>query len=506
MAAIGDSMIDTSDSDGRYSFRNVAPGIYNVQALQLKQRTRMLVTGLEVDSGTTTVPPETLREPGVIRFLLLGSTEHNGYAIIPGTDIATFVAMGSMDILLDSVPAGRIPEVRYTVLGDTVSISRQGVDVVAADTTILADPSWHYSRRIVLNTSAAGAGISGDLYGFPVLIRLTPDDFDFTQAKTGGADLRFSSSYGSPLHHEIEQWDSAAQSAAIWVGVDTVRGNDSTQSIMMYWGASTPSTGSGTSGTSGTSATSQSNGAAVFDTAGGFQGVWHLGEGGNTVALDATANRFDGTSYNMAATAPASGAIGEARTFDGDSSYITMPNTANGKLNFAEDGHYTLSAWVRADALDNKYRTIAAKGFRQYFLQVSQIPNPNLWQFSTFKDTSEWNMSHTPAAENQWVLVTGVKYGDQQDLYVNGELIVKSDATGRTYDQKPMIILRDTSENFTIGRFFNEATYPLSGAGYCYFEGAIDEVRICSTARSAHWIKLCYMNQRSDDRLVQFER
>ena len=124
MGAINDSLIDTSDAEGRYSFKNVIPGIYNVLAIQIKQRTRMLVTGLEVDSGTITVPPETLQEPGAIRWLLLGSAEHNGYVTIPGTDLAVFVPTGSNDILLDSVPAGTIPEVRYQVLGDTTAIFR----------------------------------------------------------------------------------------------------------------------------------------------------------------------------------------------------------------------------------------------------------------------------------------------------------------------------------------------------------------------------------------------
>jgi hypothetical protein len=37
------------------------------------------------------------------------------------------------------------------------------------------------------------------------------------------------------------------------------------------------------------------------------------------------------------------------------------------------------------------------------------------------------------------------------------------------------------------------------------FCGCIDEVRVCRTIRSADWIKLSYMNQRPDDRLVVFK-
>ena len=112
-------------------------------------------------------------------------------------------------------------------------------------------------------------------------------------------------------------------------------------------------------------------------------------------------------------------------------------------------------------------------------------------------------MSHTSAADKQWVLLTGVRHGTDQNLYCNGELVVKTVNTSQVFSQ-PDTYLRDTSDDFTIGRFFKEATFPITG--YCYFKGAIDEVRVCGTVRSADWIKLCYMNQRSDDKLVQMTK
>jgi hypothetical protein len=41
--------------------------------------------------------------------------------------------------------------------------------------------------------------------------------------------------------------------------------------------------------------------------------------------------------------------------------------------------------------------------------------------------------------------------------------------------------------------------------GRCFFRGSIDEVRISSKARSNDWIRLCYMNQKAEDRLIQFK-
>jgi hypothetical protein len=46
-----------------------------------------------------------------------------------------------------------------------------------------------------------------------------------------------------------------------------------------------------------------------------------------------------------------------------------------------------------------------------------------------------------------------------------------------------------------------KVNYPL-----WFFIGCIDEVRVTSTAQSPDWIKLCYMNQKSDDLLVLFQK
>jgi hypothetical protein len=37
-----------------------------------------------------------------------------------------------------------------------------------------------------------------------------------------------------------------------------------------------------------------------------------------------------------------------------------------------------------------------------------------------------------------------------------------------------------------------------------FWNGMIDEVRICSWSHSVNWIKLCYMNQKQEDELVEF--
>lgn len=250
-------------------------------------------------------------------------------------------------------------------------------------------------------------------------------------------------------------------------------------------------------------ASAQSSGSMVFDTANGFQGVWHLKENGNDPVLDATANHYNGTAYNMTGDSPIPGTIGNARAFNGDSSYITMPNTAYSKLNFSENGYYSVSAWVYLDTSDGASHCIVSKGYEQYYLRSTYISmsvpamSP-LWEFVEFSETVKWQTSNTPASVKQWVLLTGVRQESKQLLYCNGALVDSA------IDVWSNAVSRNTTNDLTIGRVAKSVTVPIN-EGYCYFKGGIDEVRIISTVQSPDWVKLCYMNQRSDDRLVVFK-
>jgi hypothetical protein len=478
-------MIDTTDDSGTFHFIVADSGSFMMEGVHIADRTRLLLTGITVKHDTVRVPRGILGGCGVVKIMLSDDIDKKlEYFYIAGTTAFSFLNGGSAYALLDSIPAGIIPTVNYaTTTGTASEVVRYSITIEQGDTTIIENPQWKYSRALHLNTSASGADVSGSVYDFPVVIRLNSALFDFSKAQADGRDIRFTKADNVFLPYEIERWDAVNQQAEIWVKVDTVHGGDSDQAIMMYWGND--------------KAADFSSGAAVFDTEAGFQGVWHLNETGNDPALDATANGYNGMAYHMSAD-PSIGVIGKARAFDGDSSYITMPNTASGKLNFPEDGIFTISAWVYADTLDSTYRTIAGKGHQQYFLQLTFFPgNKPWWEFSNFRETSKWNMSTSTATGKQWVLLTGVVQGSSQYLYCNGELVAD---TTTNYSQN---VSRDASDDFAIGRFFKKAGIPIYE--YCYFKGKIDEVSVSSIARNRDWIRLCYMNQRSDDKLVQFK-
>jgi len=116
-----------------------------------------------------------------------------------------------------------------------------------------------------------------------------------------------------------------------------------------------------------------------------------------------------------------------ARQFDGQSSYITMPGTATGALDFPKNATYCVSAWVSADTLNGRYRIIASKGNKQYNLQIK---NTDEWEFAEFRDTPQdsvgWEETTTPAAMDAWTYVVGMRVGAMQYLYVNGNCVDSS--------------------------------------------------------------------------------
>jgi hypothetical protein len=352
--------------------------------------------------------------------------------------------------------------------------------VVSGDTAFVRNPSWKYARTLGLNTSATGAGIAAAVAHFPVLIRLNAANFNFSQANPHGGDLRFTKADNAPLPYEIERWDPAAGLAEVWVKIDTVFGNDSDQSITMYWGnpASSQRYASG----------------SVFDTAYGFQGVWHLGDNADDSVRDATSNRYHGVSPDTARPSIAEGVIGNCRVFDGVGDYITMPNTTSGKLDFPQNGHYSVSAWVTADTFVELAQMVASKGKFQYILWLDSAS----WEFNEYQDKSGWDVTAQKANVKQWVLLTGVRDGASQYIYVNGE------PADSIFD-RPCTESENTASDFFIGRAHGRMALRNGKDDYYSFKGCIDEVRVYSAARSGDWIKLCYMNQRIDDRLVVFK-
>jgi len=480
-------VIDTTDSIGGYQFDMLASGVYTIEALSMGTGARALISAIMVDTATTHASTASLSMPGALKVMVTGCTTTNCYVYVPGTSL--YAAVNNGVAFIDSVPSGFVPSLYYADKTNpaTMRSIASGLSVSEGTTRVIADYySWTHSARVVLATTTKGAGVLENVYNFPVLLRLSDANFDFQQAQPDGRDVRFKKADDTPLPFEIERWDAAGMNAEIWVRTDTIYGNDSTQYFRMFWGND--------------GVESASNSSEVFDTTEGFQGVWHLSGTGNSSAFDATENHYDGTSY---VTSSVPGAIGTARDFNGTSSYITMPSTADSKLNFPQSSTYSISLWVYADTIDSTYHAIAGKGHEQYYLQYKCLKNSKAtWEFVEFQDQKGWEYTQdsTPPAPGakQWLHLTGVRSGTKQMLYINGELVLDTVAVmSGLYD-------RVTSDNFTIGSFGRTVTIPYA-QGWSYFNGKIDEVRVSNVAPTSGWVRLSYMNQKTDDALVRFD-
>ncbi len=346
-------------------------------------------------------------------------------------------------------------------------------------------PQWSNNCKVFLNTTGSGADVSGDVTGFPVLVRLSGTDFDFAEAQNEGADLRFAKAGGVvPLPYEIEHWDAANEQAAVWVTVDTVYGANSDQYFMMYWGKS----GVG----------DNSCGGCVFDTADAFEGVWHLGESGTGAAgefTDATLNDNDGRGGNGdAGEVPTriDGPIGYCQEFDSTRpDDITIPGTPSNSIGGTA---LTISAWANlqmtckgcGDAAN--MRMIFGKGWQGWGLYHRNAPHDSSYAFyCTYGGTPSSSTNSGPDfASREWHHVTGTYDGSMLRIYVDG------DSVGSTPETTP--VTADNDKLF-IGNYN-------SGANVHKWHGWIDEPRISRTVRSPAWIRLCYQNQRQSQTLV----
>jgi hypothetical protein len=481
----------TTDLTGHFSVSGIFPGSYTVEACNGAFCATLVKTTVgeqndTADVGTIVLKP-CARIIGVVTPAATGPRPQLWVQVrglercVPVGADSTFAIVdlpeGSFDLRLVAADSAVAPAEVFGINASTGLTS--SVVILAA---------WRYARRLYLNTTASGAGVAKSVTDFPVLIRLTAVNFDFSQAKNNGTDLRFIQSGAGFLSCEIERWDAPYKRAEIWVKVGTVYGNNRTQSLTMYWGNA--------------ASVDASNSTAVFDTAAGFQGVWHLSDSAAGQFHDATVNKYHGTSPDSARPQAAEGAVGPCRAFDGVADYITMPNTAGSRLNFPENSYFTVSAWVNLDSTDDSSHLIIAKGYEQYFLRLTRFPsNSPLWEFSEFNTSDSWQACTTKATVRQWTLVTGVRQGNKQSLYCNGVLVDNAPVTYLS-----TTLSRNTSNDLSVGRFLKAIALPNNNQGYCFFKGRIDEVQVLSKNVSAYWVRLCYMNQRADDRLVEFNR
>ena len=323
-----------------------------------------------------------------------------------------------------------------------------------------------YGQRKAITISHAN--VISTLSNFPLCVRINGDADLGGVCRSDGADLRFTDSAGNLLYAEKESFSIAAGPATglFWVRVPSIAaGADST--LYCYYGNQ--------------QAQPQTGATNVWDS--NFHGVWHLNE---------TASPFhDSTGYGNHNTntanfpTPVTGLLGKAQLFSrAAGSYLIMGTSSS----LDATTRFSLSAWLMLSTIPSagQYYEIITKrlGDANYGFRI------NPWGYGeAYYCTADsvWRECITagPAVPDTgaWSYVCGVYDGDFVRFYVNG---VQAAFLGA--DAPPAV----QAAPLTLGAW---STGTVVDHGYC-MDGALDEARFSTIARSGDWIKFEYYNQK----------
>jgi len=316
-----------------------------------------------------------------------------------------------------------------------------------------------HSGSIYILTTPDGANLpaSASVEGFPLLVRLHKDFFDFSQAQAKGQDIRFSAPAGTALPYQIEQWDAKKGTASIWVRIPKITGN-ARQEIKLRWGDS--------------AAKCESNGKAVFDKSNGHLAVWHM----NGPVTD---DEVGAISSKDAGTTAAAGMIGPARHFPGKKGVFCGENITTFPTGCQP---HSSSVWFRGEKQNCRVLSWG-KEQGQGKVQMWYRSPSQIRMDCYFSDADVRGNPIIPL--NKWTHVVHTYKKGESRIYVNGALDAVAKTRATTLDIK-------SPARMWIGGWYNHYD----------FIGDIDEVRISGVTRSPAWIKLEYENQKPLQTLV----
>mgnify|MGYP001817770221 FL=1 len=189
---------------------------------------------------------------------------------------------------------------------------------------------WSYRKEIILDTSATGANLTGDLQNVPVLVRLHTGNFGyFLDIEPKGEDIRFvAADDKTPLKYHVERFDAINEMALIWVLLPEVKAGSNTETIWMYYGSPAAVAADDSNGT--------------YDPQ--YALVHHF-DTEEQAPVDATT--YNNNVYVFNAEMNSASMIGDGVTFNGVAGYTIADSPA---LQMDPVKGWTLSAWLKLDA------------------------------------------------------------------------------------------------------------------------------------------------------------
>jgi biopolymer transport protein ExbB len=308
---------------------------------------------------------------------------------------------------------------------------------------------WSYRKKVMFNTTAAGADVKASSGDAVVLVRLHTGNMAFVDLKEDGGDLRFVSSDDKlPLKHHIEFFDAINEIALVWVQVPNIGGGIDTEHIWMYFG--------------------NSNAAPAEDAKGSYDpsygAVFHFNGKDSAPAADVTANAASATLSGVQYIPD--GVVGPAARFNG-ASRMTIPSAP--VLNTAAGGGFAFSAWVRGSG------TLLERKDTANGLTVS-VQAGRLIASTAAGETVQ---SSTALQPDKWHHI-GVTLADKLILYQDGVETGSVPISGTAKALSGELVV---------------------GSG---LSGDLDEVQFAPVVRSADWFKLAAASQGAEAKLVTY--
>ncbi|MBW8890361.1 MAG: DUF2341 domain-containing protein [Fibrobacteres bacterium] len=471
-----------TDGHGAYRFQDLRPGTYNLEFTDTVSGYRCRVPGVRIEMeamatvGGVVAPTGSIEIP-VPDFLGNGKS---GYLYIPGaSDFARVDSAARIrgTVILESVAPGDYPSLNLVVDGNTKNplVLAENLEVTSgARTKPSPFQTWTYARKIEVGPFSSGIGISGLVTDFPLLVRLSSANFDFSQAAPDGRDLRFTDPGGKVLDFEIERWSGTESLAAIWVRLDSLRWDAPGQEITMHWGRP--------------DAVPVSSGARVFP-APAYATVLHLSEP-DTNQPD---SYRDATDYGNHATADSAngtdrveGVAGYAKAFAGDLGSLTaaVPPGLSG------DASFTITLWMKA-GLEKGRSNILDFGLQRKFAGVHLLLRADsIAQFGAFDsagsgETAPWqNVFEAGDYLGKWTHVAMVYDSSAKNMstWMNGIKVSES--------VLPEPLQVDAAAGLRIGKAL------MGSAQEKPYSGLMDEVRFHASVLPAARLRLEYETEK----------
>jgi len=310
-------------------------------------------------------------------------------------------------------------------------------------------------RKITIAASL----IDADLTDFPLLVKLSAGNFDFSKANSDGFDIRFTSANGTTLlKYERVRHDSDGSVAEYWVKVPAVDSDVDTDIYMYYRTADTAD---------------GADPANVWDS--DYKAVYHLNgayNGSANEVLDSTGNNRHGV-----ATGPpdqADGKISKCQNFNGSSDYIAFPNITE----FGYQADWTIDLLYTDDGAGGvSYRTLYNRAGNCEMRHNASGSGTEIQQYNFNGKNPLITAANIATATWYHLAFTWDWLGANGNgkIYLNG-------------------VQKDNTDADTFGGAFNAAFY-LGRAQHVagrWWDGKVEELRVSSIKRAVEWLKATY--------------